>query len=89
MKDETTVRKFVLGVALSAIFGLPVSGAETSESKLVQLKLPVTRLACDWVAADRRLQPLLSFSKVTQAAATKARSVHNNRRSGIVVGIAY
>ena len=86
--DGRMMRRFVLGIALSATFG-SVSAAEFSESKVAQFKHPVTRLACDWVIADRWLKPLRSYSRATEAPATGARSTHINRRPAIVVGIAY
>jgi hypothetical protein len=82
------MRKFVLGIALSATFG-SVSAAEFSESKVAQFKRPVAHLACDWVIADRSLKPLRSYSTAPRAGAIGARSIHNDRRPAIVVGIAY
>jgi hypothetical protein len=80
------MRRFVLVIALSAIFG-SLGVAESSESKVAQFKHPVTRFACDWVFADRWLKPLRSYVRAPEAALTRARSIH--RRPAIVVGIAY
>jgi hypothetical protein len=82
------MRRFVLGIAVSAIFG-SLGAAESSESKVAQFNHPVTRLACDWVIADRWLRPLRSYSRAPKAAVTGVRSIHINRRPAIVVGIAY
>jgi hypothetical protein len=73
------MRKFVMGVALCVVFGVPVNAADSSGSKAAQLKHPGMRLACHWVATDRTLRLL------SQTAAPGHRIGHTpapvNRRS--------